>query len=373
MKNKWIILLLVFSLAFPFQAMAAAQNKLKVLVDGKAVSLSQPPVVKNGTNMLPAIPVLKSLGLSIEADTKAGTIKASKSGKVIWLKIGSILTTVNGITVPIEEPVQTIKGTTMVPARFITDVLGAGLKVTKDSISITNTNKETMFDIDANIVVSANYVKNASNTNFSEVGFTDFYISVTDYDIITSDTIVKGLDAGSTKKYNNFEITKSRYSKDADYFYIGSVLSYYMDEDQLRLDNPNFNKIKSFYQYDGINGYLDKVYSKIYDKRMKSAPIKIESVYVTFKGDTPYFEWTVKNISSKTITYYDFQAYCIDRYGKLTPLSSPYFAGKSENNNWKPGETITQRWSLYDHPMTEDFRKTRLNEVRFKDGTKWTF
>ncbi|WP_435165801.1 stalk domain-containing protein [Paenibacillus glycanilyticus] len=364
MKNKWIIIMLVFVLVFPTPGLASGQSSLKVLLDGKALSLSQPPVVKNGTNMVPAIPVLKSVGMSIEADTKAGTVKASKSGKVIWLKMGSNITTVNGIVVYLEEPVQTVNGTTMIPVKFISDVLGAQLKVTKDSISISNTKKETMFDIDPAIVVSANYVKNVTDTDYTEVGFTEFYYNVYNDDIVTANMTIKGLNAGSTKKYSSNEIVKSRYANDKNYFYMGSVFSYYVDESQNRLDNKNLEKINTFYHSDN---FLNKTFTTIHEGRIKASPIEIVDVVLRWNSDNiPHFVWTLKNKSAKVITYYDFEFYCYDKYGNRARVGAD-----SVNINWKPGEIITESWIL--QPTTDSVGRLILNEVKFKDGTSWTF
>lgn len=107
-----------------FVSHPAAANGVTIFVNGEMQSYSNEAVVQNGTTLVPLRGIFESLGVAVVWNQKEQTIQASKSGKKIWLKIGSTTAKVNNQNVKLTVPAKVIKGRTLVPLRFIGEALG---------------------------------------------------------------------------------------------------------------------------------------------------------------------------------------------------------------------------------------------------------
>ncbi|WP_248930078.1 WG repeat-containing protein [Paenibacillus hamazuiensis] len=104
----------------------------KVLVAGKVIEvngtvldLDVPPVLVNGSTLVPLRAILESLGLDLSWDDATKTITASKEETRLTLQVDNRQASVNGASVNLEVPPQIIDGATMVPVRFISESIGA--------------------------------------------------------------------------------------------------------------------------------------------------------------------------------------------------------------------------------------------------------
>jgi oligoendopeptidase F len=98
---------------------------LKVTIDGKEQNFAQAPVNMNGTVLVPARGVFETLGATVAFNAEKQTVTVTKGDKNIVLTLGSQTASVDGKAVTLLEKAQLVNGSTMVPARFIAEALGA--------------------------------------------------------------------------------------------------------------------------------------------------------------------------------------------------------------------------------------------------------
>ncbi|MCR4430838.1 MAG: stalk domain-containing protein [Tepidanaerobacteraceae bacterium] len=110
---------------------------MTVRVNGREISFpdQQPYLNKDGRTMVPVRFISESLGAKVDWDEKTKTVTIAgtdKSGKtmLIKLRIGENKANVNGKNVTFDTKAEFKNGRTMVPLRFVSEVLGA--KVTWD-------------------------------------------------------------------------------------------------------------------------------------------------------------------------------------------------------------------------------------------------
>lgn len=120
-----IAVLMVVSLFFQGTApVKAAPAKIKIYIDGVQLSTDQDPIMIGNRTMLPLRAIFEALDAKVFWNQKEQTVRATKDGTTISLKIGSKTATVNNQTVSLDVPAQNKKGRTMVPVRFVSEALG---------------------------------------------------------------------------------------------------------------------------------------------------------------------------------------------------------------------------------------------------------
>jgi uncharacterized protein YjdB len=120
-----LVVCLVFPL-FAFSGKAGAGSGIKVKINEKFLSLSQPPVrIKDGTTLLPFRPIYEFLGATISWDKNTSTVSASKGGIKVALQVKEGMAIVNDEKVILNISSRIENGTTMVPAWFFAESLGA--------------------------------------------------------------------------------------------------------------------------------------------------------------------------------------------------------------------------------------------------------
>ncbi|MDQ0896304.1 MULTISPECIES: stalk domain-containing protein [unclassified Paenibacillus] len=122
--NKLIIassLLVIFS--FSNMAMAV-ENPIVVTIDGQQLNFEVAPIIQDGTTLVPVRTIFETLGLSVGWDEITKTIIGRKDGLNIQMKIGNTSATVNGKTIILEVPPMIVNGSTLVPLRFIGESSG---------------------------------------------------------------------------------------------------------------------------------------------------------------------------------------------------------------------------------------------------------
>ncbi|WP_222430774.1 multicopper oxidase domain-containing protein [Cohnella terricola] len=107
------------------------EGRNAVMVNGESMRLPNSPVVLNGTTYIPARFIGEMLGAEVKWLPKEKSIIYTTDKTTIQLWLNSSQSKVNGRLVSLFAPPKEIKGTTMVPLRFIADQLGA--KLSKDS------------------------------------------------------------------------------------------------------------------------------------------------------------------------------------------------------------------------------------------------
>ena len=116
---------------------ALAADHVKVVVNNKQLSFDVPPKIENGRVLVPIRFIAEELGANIEKwDPTTGSIHISLDNVEVELTLGSKIGYVNEETLDLDAPPRTTNGRTMVPLRFVSEALGAGVKFYGDSNTI---------------------------------------------------------------------------------------------------------------------------------------------------------------------------------------------------------------------------------------------
>lgn len=140
MRKFWTALLVgILIVPLLFQSQAQAAVKFTILIDGVKLSTSQAPVMIQGRVMLPMRAIFEALDAKVTWNQKAQTVTAVKDRTTVVLKINSKTATINKQSVKLDVPAKNLKGTTMVPVRFVSESLGekVGWNSKTKTVSIT--------------------------------------------------------------------------------------------------------------------------------------------------------------------------------------------------------------------------------------------
>ncbi|MDR3090781.1 MAG: N-acetylmuramoyl-L-alanine amidase family protein [Clostridiales bacterium] len=141
MKIKTLALSALFIAALAGRLQAAADVKLKLVYDGRnheysappitliingrpADGLKMPPIIMDGSTLVPARDVFEQLGASVSWNAEAQAVEVTKAERVISLKINETQARVDGAAVSMSIPPKIINDKTMIPLRFVADNLG---------------------------------------------------------------------------------------------------------------------------------------------------------------------------------------------------------------------------------------------------------
>lgn len=112
---------------------------ITVVVNGDYMIFEQPPKVIDGTTLVPMRAIFEKLGASVVWRASDRTITAKKGKTAIWLQLGNANAKVGTVARKLEAAPRTVNGSTMVPLRFVSEALGAGVKWDDQLLTITIT------------------------------------------------------------------------------------------------------------------------------------------------------------------------------------------------------------------------------------------
>ncbi len=143
--KKFLVTTLMLSLVSTTSVLA---NTIPVYFEDAPLELSQNPVVKNGTTLVPFRGIFEALGYNVSFDSNSNTIKGYNDENEITLKIGSKTANVNGSNKSLSIAPQIVNSTTMVPLRFVSEAAGysVGWHDETDYITIGE-NDEELIDV----------------------------------------------------------------------------------------------------------------------------------------------------------------------------------------------------------------------------------
>ncbi|WP_332650177.1 stalk domain-containing protein [Lysinibacillus sp. 54212] len=148
-KFKILLVAMLVSLSFSFANAdeSSAASGISIYINDVKQSYSDKAIIKNGSTLVPLRGIFEALGAGVIFDSEDRSIEVSKTTGKMWLKtaskptdpsysfstkiflkIGSKTTYVNGKKVTIAMPAQIVKGSTLVPLRFISETLGAEVR-----------------------------------------------------------------------------------------------------------------------------------------------------------------------------------------------------------------------------------------------------
>lgn len=115
----------------------------------KIENLPMPPIIINGTTLVPAREALEPLGAVVDWKKETNEVFVAYNDSIVILKIGSNTANVNGNIINISIPAKIINNKTMVPVRFIAESFGLDVNWDNESrnINIAEIIKETTTEL----------------------------------------------------------------------------------------------------------------------------------------------------------------------------------------------------------------------------------
>lgn len=120
--------LLQLALLLFFCAAPVVAQDISVQLDGRSLQFDQPPAMIGGRLMVPLRGIFEALKADVVYDGATRSIQATKGTRVVQLQLGSRTAVIDGKTLFLDVPADTIGGRTMVPLRFVSESLGADVK-----------------------------------------------------------------------------------------------------------------------------------------------------------------------------------------------------------------------------------------------------
>ncbi len=112
-------------------------SDITVILNEQKLAFSQPPVIENGTTLVPMRAIFEAMGASVEWNGETKSITAVKDDTTINLTLNETMAKVNNNEITLAVPAKLINGNTMVPLRFISESLGAEVNWDGESRTVT--------------------------------------------------------------------------------------------------------------------------------------------------------------------------------------------------------------------------------------------
>lgn len=113
-------------------------NNKQAIVNGEMFTLTNPPTVIDGRTLLPLRFVVDQIiGAEVDWNQETKTVTVTKEGTVVVVKIGNKTATIDGLPIELETPPIIKNGTTMLPVRFMSEAFG--ITTSYDSVTKTIT------------------------------------------------------------------------------------------------------------------------------------------------------------------------------------------------------------------------------------------
>lgn len=108
-----------------------------VVVNGHTLISDQSALIEDSRTLVPMRSIFESLGATVSWDQATMTVTGTKDDKTVILPIGASTIFINGISKPLDVPAKIINSRTMVPARVISESLGANVYWSKTAKVVT--------------------------------------------------------------------------------------------------------------------------------------------------------------------------------------------------------------------------------------------
>lgn len=124
-------------------AALAADADVTVTINGETQSFDQGAIIMHDRTMVPLRGIFVALGASVSWDEAARKVTAEKSSTKIELVIDSSKAYVNSAEKELDSPAVIVNDRTLVPARFVSEALGATVDWNADTRTVSISTKST--------------------------------------------------------------------------------------------------------------------------------------------------------------------------------------------------------------------------------------
>ncbi len=109
---------------------------MKLYVNGEEPSLQTAPFVRDGTTLVPFRAISEALNATVSWNKEERSVTVTRDDITVKLFLDSKTAFVNGVQVTLEVPATVVKGSTVIPVRFVSEALNATVKWEAESQSI---------------------------------------------------------------------------------------------------------------------------------------------------------------------------------------------------------------------------------------------
>ena len=128
MKIKRILTAaLAFAGALCITGAIHAQEEIAVMVDNKAVTFDQPPVILNDRTLVPIRAVFEQAGANVEWDGNTLTATITGKGHTVQIGVGNSYMFKDGRSISLDVPATVINDRTLIPVRAISEAMDYGV------------------------------------------------------------------------------------------------------------------------------------------------------------------------------------------------------------------------------------------------------
>lgn len=120
--KRWVIGVMVLFLCLP--SMSMANQRTRIVFNGRELKLDTPAVVEQGTTLVPLRNVFEAFGAKTHWDAKTRSITATMGETTIWLQVNNKTAKVGNKQIKLNVPAKIKNGYTLVPLRFISEAFG---------------------------------------------------------------------------------------------------------------------------------------------------------------------------------------------------------------------------------------------------------
>ena len=115
---------------------AVPKDIIKVLVNGKPIIFDVAPEIKNDSTLVPARYVFETLGADVQWDEEMKIITIKGNEKEIKLKINDKIAYVNSEAVQLDAAPVIVNGRTLIPLRFVAESFNAEVNWDQDTKTV---------------------------------------------------------------------------------------------------------------------------------------------------------------------------------------------------------------------------------------------
>lgn len=375
---------------FPSQAISASAVT-KIVVDGKEVKYTQPPVTRDQTTLVSARETLEAFGLAFNWDKANKRILATSAAgeTTLTLVMGQRVALVNGMTVFMDSKPVEVNGRIMIPLRAVAQALGASLKSGNNGLQIkTVSEKEQPYYTGLPLEITNTYVKNNSKQpltlHYELLLAKDMQLYTQSYDL----DILPGK-KGILEGADLYPPTTT-FIDDSQYAFLGRVpvsIEYWdasanEASDSAQLFSQSYNRVAA----DFNSGRLLQNFVKWFKvelqeelRKNNNVPIKVDKAYVTqttYEGSDyklPVVNLELYNLTEKEVAEYTIELKCYDSEGKLVkdPILGKSQVTVTTKTSMIPGVGYIVTANLYTMNNTTTIKNVTVTKVVFADGTVW--
>lgn len=131
-----------------FDVIRNNDSYISVALNGRYISFSQLPVIRDGRTLVPLRAIFEEMGATIEWKDSTQTVISTLDDTTVNLTIGSNVLYKNGVPITLDVPAQLIKGYTMVPVRAVAEAFDADVKWNNETKTVYITTKGNTYTLD---------------------------------------------------------------------------------------------------------------------------------------------------------------------------------------------------------------------------------